>query len=125
MSEEFTATGTDGQPEPAVEFNYDAIEGVTPDSDLSDLTTQDIDRAVEALRSILQWIFQNGSNNSDGVKIRAIIACWIFLKELRIYPLTKMAKGFGLKKQSLGRWHDDFKRQFPTIKTPHMKQNGK
>jgi hypothetical protein len=121
MSDELTAINQDGTPEPACDFHYPEDDAVEPDSNLSDFCQEDLDRAICGLRSLLQWIYQNGSNNPDGVKIRAIIACWIFLKELRVHPLTKMARGYGLDKQSLGRWHDDFKKQFPHIKTPHMK----
>lgn len=110
------------------EFDFDTVQqnlfGDDPRSDLHGVTPAEIDRAIEVLRIMLQWIWQDGMKNVDGVKIRAIILCWIFLKELRPLSLTQVARGFGLKKQSLGRWVDLFKRQFPDIKTSHMRNLG-
>lgn len=117
---------TSDQHEPSTEFDFTQVDidmfNVKPDDDLTGINQEDLDCAITALRSLLQWVWQDGSNNEDGVKIRGILVCWIFLKELRSISLTQMAKGYRLKKQSLGRWHDDFKETFPTIKTPHMKQ---
>ena len=59
--------------------------------------------------------------NPDGVKIRAIICCWIFLKELRSVSETDMAVGYGLKKQSLGRWVEQFKKHFPHIRISQLR----
>jgi phage antirepressor YoqD-like protein len=43
---------------------------------------------------------------------------------LRPLTLTQIAKSYGMKKQSLGRWIEDdgvgFKDKFPTVKTSHM-----
>lgn len=107
------------------EFDYGQIEGNlfgdNPESDLSQFSAAEVDRALQVLRVLLQWMWQNGMKNVDGVKIRAIIVCWIFLKELRPMTLTQLGRGFKLKKQSLGRWVDAFKRDFPQIKTCHMR----
>ena len=115
----------DGHITPVQQFDWEAVERnlFSPESvkELEELTQEDIDRALKMFDVVLRWVFQNGMKNSDGLKIRAIIVCWIFLKELRPYKLVDMATGFGMQKQSLGRWHDDFKIRFPGIKTPHMR----
>lgn len=119
------AHGEDGRIVPSEEFNYEVIErnvfGQNPDAELSAFTQEEVDRALKVLRMLLEWIWQDGMKNADGVKIRAIIVCWIFLKELRPMNLTEMARGFDLKKQSLGRWVDQFKKDFPAVKTCHMR----
>lgn len=106
------------------EFDYDLVDerifgcsSTDPDA----LTQDDIDRALKLFSTLLQWMWQDAKNNPEGLQIRAMICCWIFLKELRPLQLSELARGFGKDKQSLGRWHDHFKRKFPTIKTPHMR----
>lgn len=119
------AHGEDGRIVPSEEFDYSTVEqnlfGQSAEGDETELTEQDVDRALTVLRMLLQWIWQNGMKNPDGVKIRAIIVCWIFLKELRPMSLTQMARGFDLKKQSLGRWVDQFKKDLPRIRISHMR----
>lgn len=116
-----------GRPTEQTDFDYDDIErkifGADPKSELSQFSQEDIDGAVAVLRVLLQWIWQDGMKNADGLKIRAIICCWIFLHELRPLSLTELARGFNLEKQSLGRWFDVFKRKFPAIKTCHMRHD--
>jgi hypothetical protein len=102
---------------PSQQFDYDSLE---PKVELSEMSQEDVDRALTVLRVLLLWIWQNGMKNSEGLKIRAIVVCWIFLKELRPMTLTQLTGGFGMKKQSAGRWVDDFKRRFK-IRTPHMR----
>lgn len=108
-----------------VDFDYGAVDkevfNYEPESDLTEFTPMEMEAALKGLRVLLQWIFQNGMKNPDGVKIRAICICWVFLKELRPLTLTELATGFGMKKQSLGRWVDDLKRRFPYIRTSHMR----
>jgi hypothetical protein len=112
---------------PTTEFDYDAVDqdlfDIRPESDLTELTPQEMEAALKGLRVLLQWTWQSGMKNPDGVKIRAIIMCWIFLKELRPLTLTQLARGYGLKKQSLGRWVDDFKVKFPEARTVHMRDS--
>jgi len=110
-----------GRPEPVQDFDYGVLDGESTEEDLSQFSQEEIDRALTVLRVLLTWVFQDGMKNADGLKIRSILICWIFLKELRPMTLTQMARGFGLKKQSLGRWVDDFKRRFK-IRTVHMRQ---
>lgn len=106
-------------------FDYDRVDqvvfGFEQPADLSKLSREDMERGIACFRALMQWIWQSGSKNPDGLKIRAIICCWIFLSELQSLTESQMARGFGLKKQSLGRWVEHFKRAFPSIKTPHMR----
>jgi hypothetical protein len=109
---------------PATEFDYDQVdrdvfEELEP-ADLTQFSQEELDAAILVFRKLLNWVWQNGNKNADGIKIRAIIVCWIFLEENRPKTLTEMAVGFGMKKQSLGRWVDQFKRVF-RIPTRHMR----
>jgi hypothetical protein len=97
------------------------IEFIPQDCDLSALTPEQMDVGLMVMDKLLKWVWQSGMKNSDGVKIRSIILCWICLKELRSLTMTDMATGYGLEKQSLGRWVDEFKRKFPTVRIPHMR----
>jgi hypothetical protein len=74
-----------------------------------------------AFARLVGWQYQNGKCNPEGLLIRAIVVCWIFLPHLHPLNLTQMANMFGKHKQSMGRWVDDFKREFPGIQNPHMK----
>lgn len=109
--------GENGERVPAADFDYDAVDKASSES----TNQHDIDAAVKVFERLLLWIFQDGMNNPDGVKIRAMICCWIFLKVLRPQNLTQFAKGYGMYKQSLGRWVDDFKVKFPEVQTVHMR----
>lgn len=115
----------DGKLVPTEPFDYDKIDDAVfqhkPETDLTEFSPEELEKVRKGLRVILQWIWQNGMKNTDGITIRAILACWIFLEELRPMELSQLARGFGKQKQSLGRWHDDFKRCFPNIKTCHMR----
>jgi hypothetical protein len=119
------AHGEDGCPVLFTDFDYDAVEqglaGVNARPEFSDLTQDDIDRGLIVVRVLLEWIWQCGMKNAEGTLIRAILVCWIFLKPLRSLELSDLGRGFGKPKQSFGRWHDNFKRSFPRIKTPHMR----
>jgi len=114
----------DGRPVPATPFDYgridEAVFDYKPESDLTQFSQEDVDRALKVFRELLRWVFQNGMKNPDGVKIRAILVCWIFLEELRGLTLTELAAGYGMKKQSFGRWLDEWKLEFK-IRTPHMR----
>jgi hypothetical protein len=101
----------------AIDFDYAALDRLPPEPD----QTYDIDLALKAFTHLVEWVWQDGMNNVEGLQIRASIVCWIFLPQLRPLTLTQMAQGFGKKKQSLGRWVDDFKRCFPRIRIAHMK----
>ncbi len=124
MDESF-AHGEDGKPVPVTNFDYDAVgfsfDGKDKTLDISHLSQEDVDRGVTVLTVLLKWVWQSGMKNADGIQLRAIIVCWIFLKVLRPLQLTQLAGAFGKHKQSLGRWVDDFKRCFPRIRIPHMR----
>jgi hypothetical protein len=114
--------GEDGKLVPTTDFDWPAVEFTKDeDLDISKFSQEDVDRALVVLTALLKWVWQSGMNNGNGIQIRAIIMCWVFLKELRPLDLTQMAKGFGRDKQSLGRWVDNFKRWFPRIRIPHMR----
>jgi len=112
-----------GRRVPIVRFDYDAVDyqvfGAVPKKDVRGLTSKEVDAALALLRVMLAWIWQSGMKNPDGIKIRAVIICWVFLKELRGLTLTQIAAAFGMDKQSFGRWITDFKQTIP-IRTPHM-----
>lgn len=86
-----------------------------------EFSPEEIEAACKVFTSLVSWIWQNGMKNPNGITIRAIIVCWLFVKELRPLSLTEIARGFGKKKQSLGRWVEDFKLKFPNVKSVHMK----
>ena len=119
------AYGEDGQRVETTEFDYDAIDRdlFSPEDakQLAGCSLDEIEVATKLFQSLLSWIWQSGMRNTNGLQIRSAIACWIFLKELRPLSLTELAQGFGMDKQSVGRWHDDFKKRFPQIKTNHMR----
>lgn len=71
--------------------------------------------ACECQRQIWQWVYQPPCKDLDGYLCRCIIACWIFVPQLRSYTMTKLARRFAKRKQSLGRWVSDFKRTFPEL----------
>lgn len=112
--------GENGERIPVADFDYDAVDKSSQESN----SQREIDNAIKAFEKLLQWILQDGMNNPNGVKIRALVCCWIFLKVLRPQSLTEFARSYGMQKQSLGRWVDDFKRQFPDIKTVHMRHDA-
>jgi hypothetical protein len=110
--------GEDGQRVPIAEFNYEELDGLP---DCNELSPEEIDRALKLFRSLVRWLWQDGMKNTEGLTIRSIIVCWIFIEELKGLSETEMARGFGRHKQSLGRWVEQFKKAFPFIRTPHMK----
>lgn len=92
---------------------------------LTQLSPAELELGLDVMDRLLKWVWQSGMKNADGVKIRAIILCWICLKELRSLSMTDMATGYGLDKQSLDRWVNQdpkcFKKIFPTVRIPHMR----
>jgi len=123
--------GEDGKPIPVTDFDYDSIEleqafksdleQFRDESEGGQYSQEDVDRALVVVTRLLKWIWQGGMKNPDGLQIRAMIICWIFLKELRPIELTQLAGAFGKDKQSLGRWVDNFKEFFPRIRISHMR----
>ena len=102
-----------------VDFDFAQV-----DRDLSDeipldlraipLTTAN-ERTITVMSRMLEWLCQMVPKNQSGMEIRATILCWIFLPHLRNLSLTQVAAMIGRDKQSIGRWHDDFKRVFPGV----------
>ena len=103
----------DGTQTLTCEFNYAELDPAEPDQNDA------IYLACEECRRVFEWMWQpqpTGFPNRDGLFVRSIIVAWVFVPQLRSYSMTHMASAFGLKKQSLGRWTDDFKRTFPELK---------
>jgi len=120
----------DGSITPAQPFPYEEIYSKDEagsvgfndlDQDLRHLTPEQLAAGLDVMDKLLKWVWQSGMKNSDGVKIRSIILCWICLKEIRFMTLTDLATGYGMDKQSLGRWVDEFKARFPAVRIPHMR----
>lgn len=129
-----TAFDEQGKVTGVEEFDYDLVERRLAEDlsspelreELSQLTPEEVEAGLKLFRCLVRWLWQNGMRNPNGLTIRAILVCWIFVEELHPMTLTQMARGFGCRhKQSLGRWMDAFKLQFPFIKTPHMRYNRK
>src|SRR5690349_9201624 len=95
--------GEDGKPVQITEFDYSAIEAAfqsdlekfRSDAEKGEFSQDDVDRALAVMDKLLKWIWQGGMKNPNGLQIRAIIICWVFLKELRPIQLTDMARVFG------------------------------
>ena len=103
--------------EPYEDFPYDQV-----DRDLGLIKPEDeYELTVEVQRRIWLWVWQGDNRDLEGWLCRCAIMCWVFCDQLRSTSMSKMAKRIGKKKQSLGRWVDDFKREFPLI-AKQMKQ---
>lgn len=117
----------DGHLTGTTDFDIEQVErnvfGFQPEEDLAQITPRELAAAEQAFTQMLAWVWQSGMKNPEGVKIRAIIVCWVFLKHLRPMTLSELAQGYGMKKQSLGRWVDQFKTDFPKYRIAHMR-NG-
>jgi len=115
----------DGQLLPTVDFEWSVVEknlfGDVDLDEMAELTPEDLERVWKVCDCLLRWVWQNGMKNVDGLQIRTIILCWVFIKELRPMEMSELARGFGKDKQSIGRWFDVFKVDFPFIRTPHMR----
>jgi len=113
--------GEDGRIEPTIDFDYDAIDRSVFEIDWENVSGADLEASSKVFKAMVGWVWQDGMRNPEGMNIRSIIVCWVFLDHLRPLTLTELSRAFGKKKQSLGRWVDDFKRAFPDIRNPHMK----
>jgi len=117
------AHSDDGSLTAAVEFDYELIErNLFPAAEMFESSSQVcIDGAAVLFQRLVRWVWQDGKKNAEGVKIRAMVVCWIFIPELRSLTETDLAIGFGKKKQSIGRWVEQWKKDFPNIRSPHMR----
>lgn len=118
--------GEDGSRVGIADFDYDPIER-------SLFSPEDVAEAAEGLNpeareiackmflALTRWVWHDGSKNPDGITLRAIIVCWVFIPEVTPLTLTELAIGFGKDKQSFGRHVDEFKRFFPFLITHNMR----
>src|SRR6267378_3437659 len=93
---------------PTAEPDYAAIDrlvfGVTEAESDSELPPELLGTLVKSFRAGAEWLWQDGMNNPDGLKIRAIVWCWNLHPVLRRLTMTQIARGYGMDKQSIGRW---------------------
>jgi hypothetical protein len=80
-----------------------------------------VDAASKLFQMFMRWNWQDGKKNPEGLQIRSMISCWLFIPELRALTETELAIGFGKKKQSIERWVDEWKQDFPRIRNAHMR----
>jgi len=113
--------GDSGDIEQVVQFPYDEIDGVEAEEEIPSMTREEIEAALKTFRALVRWIWQDGKRNDNGLLLRTVIACWIFLPEVRQHNLTQIAHQFGRDKESPGRWVVDFKKSFPMVNSPHFK----
>jgi hypothetical protein len=133
------AHAEDGRIEPACSFDWDGIHEreeralagqnglpgdmfhVAPQPSDGDLSPEAIAGACKVIQRVVEWIWADGTKNTDGLQNRAAVVCWVFLPLLRPFTMADLAAGFGKHKQSLGRAVDSFKVALPEIRTCHMK----
>lgn len=106
----------DGQVTLTEDFDYASVARGLGETFDEPATEDSIDLAAFQIRKLFHWVYQPPCQDLEGFTCRSIIACWIFVPQLRSYSMTEMAGRFGKKKQSLGRWVDDFKKVFPELK---------
>ncbi len=104
-----------------VDFAYDEIDRRFGVAHLHHESPIEI--AGEGMRALMSWAWQDACKNWDGFQCRCSVLAWIFHPPLRELSMTEMAGRIGKKKQSLGRWVEDFKKQFPQVasKLQHIK----
>lgn len=117
-----TAYDEEGHHQLTVPFDLEEVERRLGEEQIN-LNDEQVKILGEALQRILAWIWQSGMSDHRGTLIRTTIACWVLHPEVAAMSLTELAQGMGLHKQSLGRWSDKWKEQFPDLKNSHMKMN--
>lgn len=124
LDQDLTATDQ-GTIEPICQPDWDSIErSVFDDAGIRIADVRDAERE-KALRMFIRlksWDFKNGMKDPIGLMERAAVSSWAVVPLLRPLTLTRFALCLGLKKQSLGRWVDDFKLRFPEIRNDHMRE---
>ena len=67
----------DGRLEPSCEFDYGEIDRtvfhVEPEDDPEQLSAEEIDAACKVFTRLVEWIWQDGMQNVQGLQIRAAI----------------------------------------------------
>lgn len=99
----------------SVDFAYDEVDRRFGVAHLHDETRDPVEMACECQRQLWAWAWNDACKNWDGFQCRCAVLAWVFHEPLRAYSMTEMAGRIGKKKQSLGRWVEDFKAQFPDI----------
>lgn len=104
-----------------VDFNYSEVDELLQGDRLN---SSDIRRMIEeaareegmhmaaqAVGSLARWL--GTTKNKHGIACRGIVLNWLYDSLQHDCSLTEIAGQYGLKKQSVGRWVDDFKKEFP------------
>lgn len=116
--------------EPTIGPDYKGIDRAVfgteeRETEYENLTPEQWLIAWKGVSNVVKWVYQRDSRNFQGIGIRALIVCWIWLPVLHALTLTQLAGRFGMAKQSFGRWVVDWKRCFPSVVTAHMRSEIK
>lgn len=124
--EDITEFGENGPPGSSYHFNYEEVESANYSFEKmkEEIREELMEEFSQFVIKLSRWVWQNASHNRDGLQHRASIFCWRINPDLEYMTLTHLAEGFGLDKQSIGRWHDSFKREFPNLKFIRIKQTN-
>jgi hypothetical protein len=106
------STGDQGHLNHSEPFPFHEIDGEELKKDLAGYSYEEIEKAMNIFGAVLRWMWQDGRVKENGMGVRATIVCWLFMKELRGYSQSDIAKSIGKKKQSLGRWAMNFRKTF-------------
>ena len=128
MAHQTTSFDEDGRPILITDFDWEEIERnlasetkqLRRSCKRGEITREQLETAMELCGTLLRWVWNNGKRDKRGVAIRSLIICWLYLDELRPLTEAQLARGFGLKKQSVGRWVEQFKKEFPMFKSPQL-----
>jgi hypothetical protein len=120
-SEHHVGFGEDSRPEATVGPDWDGIESAL--GECSEIVEHRFDSQYATYLKLLKfgealtrWLTIDATKTSeDGKIIRLQILKWVFLPEYQNRSLTYMAREIGKEKQSVGRWHDNFKLRFPGV----------
>lgn len=112
-----TAFNDDGEPELTSDFDYDSIDLAvfTSPQDLTNATPEAKAFAYQMTLHLVGWIVKNGSNEKDGIAIRACVIAWLTIPVFKRKSMAKLARGFGFKKQSVSRWVERAKKELPHL----------
>lgn len=85
-----------------------------------EMTEEEWKCAWRGVGNVVKWVYQRNSRNFQGIGIRALIVCWVWIPGLHGLTLTQLAGRFKMAKQSIGRWVVDWKLRFPHCVSVHM-----